>query len=282
MTSLYHPSSRSHLSPPSDFFPACGATVVRGGGADRENHTTRGRDEIDSRCDAGDENAARERRNARQDRRLEARGVGRRVRLLRGARHYRSPFAAKSSGSRDECTRTRNTRFRIRASIPDPRRAMRRPRTTKCLAERNFREVKTLREGATANADCEPREMRNLRYEIPTVIVSSFIPRRAPENWSSNYDAGSKKIHGTSTARVRCRSDNGEIEKVYPSSVHVKRRISGILCVINEQCGFKAKPADEECSWTPTRSGEWFYFNEKLRVPILSVIHVFFQTSFIT
>lgn len=54
---------------PSGFFPAYGATVVRGGRADRENHTTRGGDEIDSRCDARDENAGRERRNARRDRR---------------------------------------------------------------------------------------------------------------------------------------------------------------------------------------------------------------------
>lgn len=32
--------------------------------------------------------------------------------------------------------------------------------------------------------------------------------------------------------------------------VHVKRLESAeYFCVINEQCGFKAKPADEECSW---------------------------------
>lgn len=99
----------------------------------------------------------RERRNARQDRRLEERGEGRRVRLLRGARHYRSSFVAKSSGSRDECAGTRNTRFRIRASILNHRRE---PRTTKCLVERNFREVKTLRESVAANASCKLRKTR--------------------------------------------------------------------------------------------------------------------------
>lgn len=135
-----HPSSRfSSLASRLIFFPlpACSTAVVRGGGTDRENHTTRRRGEIDSRCDAGDENAAGEGRNARQYSKLAGRREGRRVRLLRGARHYRSPFLAKSSGSRDECAGTRNTRSRIRASIFDPR-APRCPRTTKCLGEKNF------------------------------------------------------------------------------------------------------------------------------------------------
>ena len=132
---------QSLASGPIFFFssPACSTAVVRGSGTDRENHTTRRRGEIDSRYDAGDENAAEEGRNARQDSKLAGRREGRRVRLLRGARHYRSPFVAKSSGSRDECAGTRNTRLsRIRASIFDPRRAPRCPRTTKCLDERNF------------------------------------------------------------------------------------------------------------------------------------------------
>lgn len=130
----------------SGFFShsACGAAVVHDGGTDRENHATRRRGEIDSRCDAGDENTAQERRNARQDsRKLKERGEGCRVRLLRGARHYRSLFVAKSSGSRDECAETRNTFSNTcldLRSFDEPRR----PRTKKCLAERNLQKVEAI------------------------------------------------------------------------------------------------------------------------------------------
>lgn len=136
----------AHLSLPVWIFshPACGAAVVHDGGTDRENHATRRRGEIDSRCDAGDENTAQERRNARQDsRKLKERGEGCRVRLLRGARHYRSLFVAKSSGSRDECAETRNTFSNTCLDLRSFDES-RRPRTKKCLAERNFQKVEAI------------------------------------------------------------------------------------------------------------------------------------------
>lgn len=78
----------------------------------------------------------------------------------------------------------RGIRSRIRASILDPRRAERRPRTTKCLSERNFRKVKALQGGErrVANASCKLRKTRVTKFmaRIP-VIVSSFIPRRTAE-----------------------------------------------------------------------------------------------------
>lgn len=147
----------AHLSPPVWIFshPACGAAVVHDDGTDRENHATRRRGEIDSRCDAGDENIAQERRNARQDsRKLKERGEDCRVRLLREARHYRSLFVAKSSGSRDECAKTRNTFSNTcldLRSFDEPRH----PRTRNVSSKEIFKKLKRYKAGrAAANASC--------------------------------------------------------------------------------------------------------------------------------
>lgn len=81
------------------------------------------------------------------------------------------------------------------------------------------------------------------------VIVSSFIPRHTAETEGLNYNAGSKKNLRDVDRESVAVLTTGEIEKMYPSVAHAKRRISGILCVINEQCGFKAKPVDGKHSW---------------------------------
>lgn len=119
--------------------------------------TRRRRGEIDSRCDAGDENAVGKKSRARrQDREAMGKGKGRRVRLLRRARHYCS---RKKFQIRERMRRNEKLDSRIRASIFDEPRC---PRITKCLAE-EFRKVKTLRSdrtelNAAANASCKLRE----------------------------------------------------------------------------------------------------------------------------
>lgn len=127
--------------------PTCGGTVVRSGGADRENHTTRGRGEIDSRCDAGDENAARERRT--RSRMGGWRNEGKAV--VSGYWEVRAIIVRCSLQKvPDPGTSAPERGIRVFEYVPpilDPWRAPRRPRTTKCLGERNFREVKTLRDG---------------------------------------------------------------------------------------------------------------------------------------
>jgi len=57
---------------------------------------------------------------------------------------------------------------------------------------------------------------------------------------------GAKKFRPRESVAV---VTTARLKRCIPASCARKRRISGILCVINEQCGFKAKLADEKHSW---------------------------------
>lgn len=132
--SLVSPSSAS-----SFFLAVCGAAVVRGDGADRENHATRRRDEIDSRRDAGE--YSRERRSTKHDWRKRDEGGGKSSRQVIERCAPLSFAVAKSSGSRERsCARNEESRSRIRASIVDEH--PRCSRTTKCLVQGNFEKLK--------------------------------------------------------------------------------------------------------------------------------------------
>lgn len=127
------PSSRSHpplvwlFSRSSSAVPALFAATTAAG-TDRENHTIRRRGEIDSRCDAGDENAAGK-EEARGG--IKGRQRGRRKKKRRSSRRVIERCAplsfAVAKSSRNEWHRNEKSRARIRASTS-------RGRTTKCLS----------------------------------------------------------------------------------------------------------------------------------------------------
>jgi len=101
------------------------------GEGDRENHARRRRDEIDSRCDAGE--YSRE-RSTRHDWRKRNEGVGvagRRVGLLRGARAI-IVRRCKKFWIPERGVALSNT------CLDEHRRC---PRTTKCLVEGNFEKL---------------------------------------------------------------------------------------------------------------------------------------------
>lgn len=188
----------------------------------------------------------------------------------------------KVPGSRDECAPERGIRafeYVPRSSILDEHRGARGQRnvSSKGIFEKLKRYgrapllTRAVNYGKTRVTEFMARNSDGYRFKFYSEMYDS-------ENWSLNYDTGSKK---------KCRpresvavSDNGEIEKVYPSVAHAKRRNQRNTLRDKWTMRLQSETCRRKAQLVPARSSEWFYLNEKLRLSFLYYPR-FFQASFI-